>query len=228
MLLYRYRVRKKLGDATVVWINPRRIDFHAGSNQPYTLKMKLALLRVENALPPVRALGGHKILYSLEPFSIRAGLLRKLTPLEDVATYRKIADVIACRDDPSRSNWFKDLMAELDRTGIAVHKGLTFRSEAEVRGFFANFVGGLIDSMERSGYDITKGADIGTAMIGEDGSLIKSDAGNHRFSVARILGVPRIPLEILGAHEKWMRDMGIGRDLDKLRAGLRQVEESKR
>ncbi|MCU0902854.1 MAG: hypothetical protein MUE83_03140 [Tabrizicola sp.] len=228
MFLYRYRVRKKLGDAAVVWINPRRMDFHAGSNQPYTLKMKLGLLRIENVLPPLRALGGNKILYSLEPFSIRSRLLRNLTPLENVATYRKIADVIACRDDPSRSIWFKDLMADLERTGVAVHKELYFRSEEEIRAFFAKYVGGLINSMERTGYDVSKGADIGTAMIGEDGKLIKSDAGNHRFSVARILGVPRVPLEILGAHEKWMRDMKIGRDLDKLKAVLRQVEEFNR
>lgn len=228
MVLTRYEVRKRLRDAAVVWINPRRVMFHAGSNQPYTLRMKLALHRLESVVPPVRAFRVNTVLYSLEPFRIRAGLLRKLTPVEDVATYRKVADAIACRDDPARSIWFKELMAELERTGVAGHKQLRFRTEAEVRGFFEGYVAGLIDSMEQSGYDVAKGADTGTAMIGADGSILKSDAGNHRFCVARLLGVPLVPMEILGAHEAWMDAMGIGRDIDKLRAGLRQVEAANR
>jgi hypothetical protein len=225
MFLYRYRVRKKLGDAAVIWINPRRVNFHSGSNQPYSLRTKHALLKVENTVPFVRALGINTILYSLEPFSIRAKLLSKLTPIESVTTYRKIAEAVACRDDPSRSEWFKGLMAELERTGTAVHKEMVFKSEEEIRAFFDKYIGGLITSMERSGYDITKGADIGTAMLGADGSIIKSDAGNHRFSTARILGVPRVPLEILGAHEDWMRSMKINGSIDRLRTAIRQVEE---
>jgi hypothetical protein len=230
MFLYRHRVRSKLGDATMVWINPRRVQFHGGSNQPYTKRIKEVLHRLEAALPVFRnpARRMNSILYSLEPFSIKASLLSNLKPIETMATYRRIANAIECRDDPTRSEWYADLMAELQRDGVAIHKTQRFHSEPEIRGFFASYVGGLIDSMETGGYDMTKTHDTGTAMIGSDGTIIKFDAGNHRFSVARILGVPLVPMEILGAHEDWMRSMKIGSDTDKLQAGLRQVEELNR
>lgn len=230
MYLYRHRVRGTLGDATLVWINPRRVQFHGGSNQPYTWPIKRVLKSLEDRIPvlrsPARRL--NSVLYSLEPFSIRAGLLRHLHPVETVPTYRKIADAIACRDDLTRSTWFKELMVDLSRDGVAVHKAQRFHSEAEIRSFFAGYVGGLIDSMKTGGYDMTKGEDTGTAMVAADGSIIKCDAGNHRFSVARILGVPLVPLEILGAHADWVRAMRINGDLDRLETALRQVEAQNR
>lgn len=230
MYLYRHRVRRQLGDATVVWINPQRVQFHCGSNQPYTKALKFALQRVEQALPVLRTPSRrlNTVLYSLEPFGIRAGLLRDLPRIESIGTYRRIADAIECRDDLARSAWFSEMMAELDRDGVAVHKTQRFRSEAEVRSFFAGYVGGLIDSMGTGGYDASKGEDTGTGVIGPDGTVIKGDAGNHRFCVARILGVPLVPLEILGAHQAWLREMRIGGDLARLAAGIRQVEASNR
>lgn len=230
MYLYRHRVRGRLRDATVVWINPRRVQFHGGSNQPYTRPVKQVLNALEDRFPalrsPTRRL--NSVLYSLEPFSIRAGLLRRLTPIEAVETYRKIADAIHCREDFTRSAWFNALMGDLARDGVAIHKAQRFRSEADIRSFFAAYVGGLIDSMETGGYDMTKGEDTGTAMVAADGSIIKCDAGNHRFSVARILGVPLVPLEILGAHSDWMRGKKINGDLYRLEAALREVEAQNR
>ena len=230
MYLYRHRVRGKLGAATLVWINPRRVQFHCGSNQPYSNKMRQALHRLEHQLPVVRSstrlLG--TVLYSLEPFGIGARLLRQLTPIEENETYLRVADAVACREDLRQSAWYGELMAELKRDGVASHKALRFRSEAEIGAFFASYVGGLIDSMASGGYDAAKAQDTGTGIIGADGSILKSDAGNHRFCVARILGVPLVPLEILGAHQDWMRAMGIKGDLERLEAGLRQVEAQNR
>jgi hypothetical protein len=230
MYLYRHRVRGKLGAATLVWINPRRVQFHCGSNQPYSNKMKQVLHRLEQQLPVLRS--STRFLstaaYSLEPFSIAARLLRQMTPMEENETYRKVADAFACREDLRQSVWYGELIAELKRDGVASHKVLRFHSEAEIGAFFESYVGGLIDSMASGGYDATKAQDTGTGIIGADGSILKSDAGNHRFCVARLLGVPLVPLEILGAHEDWMRAMGIRGDLDRLENGLRQVEAQNR
>ena len=133
MYLYRHRVRGKLGAATLVWINPRRVQFHCGSNQPYSNKMRQALHRLEHQLPVVRSstrlLG--TVLYSLEPFGIGARLLRQLTPIEENETYLRVADAVACREDLRQSAWYDELMAELKRDGVASHKALRFRSEAE-------------------------------------------------------------------------------------------------
>jgi hypothetical protein len=230
MYLYRHRVRGKLGAATLVWINPRRVQFHCGSNQPYSHGLRQILSRLEHRLPVVRSstrfLG--TALYSLEPFGIGARLLRHVTPIEENETHRRVADACACREDLRQSAWYRELLAELTRDGVASHKALRFHSEAEIAAFFTSYVGGLIDSMASGGYDATKAQDTGTGIIGADGSILKSDAGNHRFCIARLLGVPLVPLEILGAHEDWMRAMGIKGDLDRLANGLRQVEAQNR
>lgn len=226
MFLYRHRLRRRLGDGLIVWINPGRVDFHGGSNQPYTGHLKPTLLRLQEVSPLLRPASRFLdvALYSIEPFSVKARLLKNLMPIDAAPTYRKIADFIQNRTDPTRSLWYKTLVETLDRTGVATHKALVFRSEQEIRAFFDGYVGGLVDSMATRGYDREKVQDIGTALIGADGSILKSDAGNHRFSVARILGATPFPLEILGAHEAWVRDMKIGGDWSRLQACLRQVE----
>lgn len=210
----------------IVWINPRRIDLHFRTTQPNTLRLKLALIRLQERLPILRKSARFLdvVLYSIEPFKVRAGFLKDVAPVEDVPTYGKIADFIQHRDDPARSLWYRDLVDELERTGTAIHKALVFRSEAEIRAFLESYVGGLVDSMAKTGYDRSKAHDIGTGIIAADGSIIKSVAGTHRFSVARILGVSPVPLEIMGAHEDWMRAMKVNGNVDRLREAIREVE----
>ena len=210
----------------IVWINPRRIDLHFRTTQPNTLRLKLALIRLQERLPILRKSARFLdlVLYSIEPFKVRAGFLKDVARVEDVPTYGKIADFIEHRDDPARSLWYRDLVDELERTGTATHKALVFRSEAEIRTFLESYVGGLVDSMAKTGYDRSKAHDIGTGIIAADGSIIKSVAGTHRFSVARILGVSPVPLEIMGAHEDWMRAMKVNGNVDRLREAIREVE----
>ncbi|MBN8632067.1 MAG: hypothetical protein J0L76_14585 [Rhodobacterales bacterium] len=190
------------------------------------MRLKFALIRLQERLPILRkpAQFIDVALYSVEPFKMRAGFLKDVAPVENVPTYGKIADFILHRSDPARSVWYRDLLAELERTGTATHKALVFRTEAEIRGFLENYVGGLVDSMAKTGYDRSKAHDIGTAIVAADGSIIKSVAGTHRFSVARILGVSPVPLEILGAHEDWMRAKKVNGDLNQLRKAIREVE----
>ena len=225
-MLYRHRVRRLIGEGMVVWVNPRRIDLHFRTTQPRTLRLKLALIHLQERHPaflkPAQFLD--KVLYSIEPFSVRDRFLKAVAPVEGVPTYGKIADFIQHRRDPAGSLWYRELVDELERTGTAIHKLLVFRSEPEIRAFLENYVGGLVDSMATSGYDRSKAHDIGTGMIAADGSILKSVAGTHRFSTARILGVSPIPLEILGAHEDWMRAKRINGDLNRLREALREVE----
>jgi hypothetical protein len=226
MLLYRHRVRREIGEGLVVWINPRRVMLHGGSNQPYTKHLKRALNRLQGAGPVFRKLAQFldRALYSIEPFTVKGRLLRNPAPIEGEETYRKVDDFIRNRADPARSIWYDELARTLQRTGLAGHKALVFRSEPEILAFLETYVGGLVDSMRARGYDGSKASDIGTGLIAADGTVLKSDAGNHRFCVARILGVGPVPLEIMGAHEDWMRNKQIGGDIGKLRDGLREVE----
>lgn len=225
-MLYRHRIRKEIGDALVVWVNPRKIKLHAGTNQPYTRSAKEKLACIEGAFPSASKYTKffHSALYSIEPFSVRRGLLNFLVPVEADPRYEKLEDYIRHMQSPQECRWYGELVNQVLRDGCAHHKGLTFRNTGEVDAFFNGYLRDLVDSMATIGYDKSKSRDVGTALIGSDGSILKSHAGNHRFIVARIVGVPLIPLEILGAHEFWMREMQINGSIQKLAAGIREVE----
>ena len=103
------------------------------------------------------------------------------------------------------------------------------RSEAEIRTFLNEYALNLIRTMESSGYDLEKGSEIGTAHIDRDGRLVKSGSATHRFCVARIVGVKRFPLRVVGIHEDWARaaaSPGKQLSLDQLVVKLREIERS--
>jgi len=62
--------------------------------------------------------------------------------------------------------------------------------------------------MSQSGYCLEKGADIGTVLINRDGKLDKAGSGDHRFYVARVLGLQRFPVCVVGVHHDWWRAKG--------------------
>nr|WP_306267793.1 hypothetical protein [Pararhizobium sp. IMCC3301] len=82
----------------------------------------------------------------------------------------------------------------------------------------------LITSLEQEGYDVGKGKDYGTALIGKDGSIHKSASGDHRFYFARVLGIKPVPLAISGVHEDWyLKNVGSGLHPRLLKQQLRAI-----
>ncbi len=49
-------------------------------------------------------------------------------------------------------------------------------------------------------------------VVGRDGELLKADDGNHRFAIARICGVPRIPIQVSMIHSCLVHDLVKGLD----------------
>lgn len=170
-----------------------------------------------------------KFFYSAEPFSVRERYYGSEDPVEHHTTYRRLQDLIVKQNrDYRKSFWYKSFIEQLRSSGRAEYKTLSFVSEQEVDNFFENYVLQIVSSMERSGYDPSKGADTGGAYISATGTIQKSVAGTHRFCIARILGVKRMPVQILGAHENWFKERVGARGLDGLAAALRIVETTHR
>ncbi|MEH6725025.1 MAG: hypothetical protein V7703_02625 [Hyphomicrobiales bacterium] len=134
-------------------------------------------------------------------------------------------NIIAHRDDYKQSQWYSDLLSDLTERGFAKHKKIVMASKSDIDHFMESYVLSLIDSLERDGFDFTKGGGIGRALISEDGSIHKSSSGRHRFYVARVLGINPIPVRIAGVHEDWYRKhVGRGFRPNKLRAALSEVQ----
>ena len=48
-----------------------------------------------------------------------------------------------------------------------------------------------------------------TALIDEHGAVIKGSKGNHRFAIARLLGLQSFPLKIVGVHRGFLNKAGV-------------------
>jgi hypothetical protein len=120
--------------------------------------------------------------------------------------------------------WYKNLSDALVARGFAYHKTIKFNSLEEIGLFLNSYARGLVDSLKSNGYDESRTSDVGTTFIDADGFIQKGDAGNHRFSAVRILGVSPVPVEILGVHRDWFRSQVGQGGFDGLRKALARVE----
>lgn len=225
-LLTRYQARRVLGDSLVMRIDPRTVFRHAGSNQPRTVRIRLGIVHLEEIFPPGKPVYefARKCFYSVEPFQLRDYDFSGGIDIMTEARYRLLQDFIENRHNVVKTIWHKKLSDMLKDRGFVFHKEIRLNSLEEIERFLNSYAKGLVDSLERTGYDESKASDIGTAFIDAKGVIQKCDGGNHRFSACRILGVPNVPLEILGVHRDWFRSQ-VGRGgLDVLRKALAGVE----
>lgn len=221
-------VQFKLGKKRLIWVDPRKINFHVGTNEPTSEAVKQRIDFLGRRIPILR--GSARALVTIlgqsDPWVIAARHYRRPELIENETRHILIADFLACRDRPKDSLWHDLLLQQLAKTGEAKHKEIRMRSEAEIDDFLRDYVLGLIQSLETSGYDENCAPDTGTALIGADGTIHKAHNGNHRFCAARLVGVKSLPLKILGAHEDWIaRVVGPRLDIGKLRLALENVAE---
>ncbi|WP_152448257.1 hypothetical protein [Roseivivax sp. THAF40] len=209
------------GERAVIWVDPARVPLHSGSKWPVYRKR---MLRLRRYVPLAFANLARPALKAREPFFIPGDAFRPGQPVVDTPRYRKVADFISHRDTPTDSLWYRDLMRELETQGVAWHKKIAMRSEAEILDFLEGYVGGLMDSLRAHGFSSNESRYESSALICRDGSLTKTGSGNHRFNMCHALNVTPFPLRIVGAHRDWFTDNG-GSDDSTLDALLARIQE---
>lgn len=63
----------------------------------------------------------------------------------------------------------------------------------------------IAESMRRDGYVAALGRDEINVAIAPDGTFIKVSGGNHRLSIAKLIGLPTVVAEIRFVHRDWLR-----------------------
>lgn len=189
------------GARAVLWIDPARVDGHSGTKWPVGKHRLKQLGRVLPA-PLVRML--RPWVKRNEPFAIPAAHFGMVEPVVDTPRYLRVADFVRHKDDVTQSAWYRDLMADLAQDSVARHKEIAMRSEAEVVAFLQGYVGKLVNSLATEGYRPDAVGFESTAVIDAEGRLCKAGSGNHRFNIAKVIGVDRFPLRVVAAHEDWL------------------------
>ncbi|MCC1492087.1 hypothetical protein [Cognatishimia sp. F0-27] len=215
---------EEAGDRAVIWVDPSRVVAHAGTKWPVG---KAAWRRYRRFLPKPLAVAFRARLRAREPFLIPAAAFGdNHRPIEQDDRYRKIADFVQHRGSPQDSLWFQALAEDLSRDGVALHKTQKMHTEAEIHAFFTGYVEPMIDSLRTEGFKPEFSGYESSAVIGADGRLYKTGSGNHRFNIARVIGLDRFPLMVLGMHEAYFTAKHAGRPAttDTMLALITEVE----
>tara|TARA_R110000868_G_scaffold42724_2_gene144209 strand:- start:7418 stop:8110 length:693 start_codon:yes stop_codon:yes gene_type:complete len=211
----------------VIWIDPGKVDYHVGSKRPNIIKIKNKLSRLEH-IGKSKAARRYILRFykAVESFSIASTDYQEMRLIEGDQKFHKVQDIVANRDNFTDSFWYNSLLQDIATNGVAKHKKIYMRDKHDVEMFMSSYVVELIDSLERDGYDMTKGKQCGSALIGADGALHKSGSGDHRFYCARVLGVSPIPVAISGVHEDWFaKNVGSPFNIRGLKAALAEIEK---
>jgi hypothetical protein len=212
------------GVDAVVWIDPAKVIWQAGTKWPET---KRRLKAARRALPRPLLAPLTPLLKAREPFFVPRAGFGRLVPVEKTPRYRLAEDFYRRREAPETTIWFDMLKQELDAKGIARHKDIAMQSDTEIVEFLTGYVGGIFDSLQSEGFREDKTGYASTAFITDRGALAKSGSGNHRFVIARILGLRRYPLRIVGAHEDWLPGLSDQpQDIPSLVAAFKPVEQA--
>ncbi|MGD1886641.1 MAG: hypothetical protein ACFB01_05880 [Cohaesibacteraceae bacterium] len=189
---------KKAGVEAVVWIDPRKVHYHAGSMHPVAVRKITAMKRqypkfiVDYTRPFIKA---------REPFVISHSSINDLPKIEENSRYIKLVDFIEADGNVKETVWYREMVADVKQKGEARYKRVRLRDEDAVLEFLRGYVTALVHSMRINGYDDPNGGYEATGMIDASGSICKTEHGDHRFCIARILGLERFPLKIIGIHE---------------------------
>ncbi|MCP4072082.1 MAG: hypothetical protein GY742_10150 [Hyphomicrobiales bacterium] len=229
MYLSKKFVQLRLRNKLMVWINPMSVNIKVGTSEPNLIRYNAWLDKLKTQYR-VRGFIRKPISQCftlIDSFLINSENYQPLTLIAENRKYHKVKDMVEKRKDFQNSIWFQDLLVELEMNGQATHKKITMHSPEEVEAFMSSYVVELINSLINEGFNLDKAGDVGTALIGADGSIHKSKAGEHRFYCARALKLNRIPLLVRGVHEDWYRShIGGRKDLKLLEKRLLEVQHN--
>jgi hypothetical protein len=193
----------------LLWVNPRSIRYHVGTERPLAepVLRAMRMARLPGMAWPTKAVA--RVMSDLHPLVLPPRAFPRPIELDRMPTYRKVRDLMAHWPDFERSIWYQQLLVDIASKGTARHKAARLASERDVVLFFDGYLRDLIGSMVERGYVIERGADVGSAMIAADGEVMKSTTANHRLAIAQAVGVQRFPLVIRCMSAAWLASSGV-------------------
>lgn len=202
-------------------IDPAKVSLYVGTKYPRPIAPKRHLPIAERWL--------ELLVYIRYSRLLNPNWDRRAQPIDQLDKYLKVKDLAEKNDRFRDSLWYQSLLADLRNQGLARHKKIKMRDEAELDRFFTTYACELVRSMREQGYLADRGARPVGVAVGRDGALLKTNAGDHRFFAARCLGVKPVPVRVKFIHPRWLKANGLTLltpDADRLRAALRSVEQA--
>lgn len=220
MALARGQVLRKYEKELVIWVSPKDINYYVGKNTPL-IGSTNKLLKKFNRM----RLFTQGLIDFYTPFVIEERIYEEPKHVAGLQKYRYVKDLIENIPNYQSSQWYRRHAEEIRLRGRTEHKQLMIKSIDELNKFFEEYVLDLVFSMKENGYDINKGQQVGYVTIGSNGEIHKSNAGDHRFIVAKLLGTEAMPFRVKGVHEGWLKKQGLGSRLGDVPQIIKRIHE---
>jgi hypothetical protein len=220
VMIRRSFVNSRLNNELILWVNPSKIDYYVGLNDYLVTKCNNLLGPVIFLKRPAQTFLSKFILSFVIPEKNYASL----QPIQKHNKYKLAQDIITHRNNFRNSTWYQYKIKDLSERGFAIHKNIIMKNEKEIEDFFMNYILKIINSFETHGYLIDKG--IGNVTIGSDGIIHKSNAGDHRFFMAKKLNLRRMPVKVKAVHEDWFMNQVAHEGISDKNSLLLKLSES--
>ena len=203
-------VLKKLGDKAILKIDPRHISKYYGSKHQATGNFRRMYGKLQSAR--LKGLIREKIADRMEGYIIRENNFNPGILIEEMPKYQLVSDFLKNIETPRESLWYNNLLHQLNSLGIAKHKKHEMRSPDEILHFLDHYNHTVVQTMKSKGFCDSYTGFEATGVIDNKGRVGKTGSGNHRFMIARELGIKDFPLKIAGIHENWIKTTSQGSD----------------
>ena len=213
---------------TILYISPHALNQHtlepnlrmvvwSAINLPDYINQKL-VLRLKYLLGRKGVFGGSWDIKS-QPFSKRE-------------EFQLIDDLNLNLSNFKQSTWYGRGQQIIEQGGVFSHKDQVAHNMQQLDEVFEGYLIELLTSMKREGYRHRDGADYPEAMIGRDGTLIKTAHGTHRLAAAVVTGAKGLfPVKVIGVHRLWLSalpEQPGGVRSDEIAHSLKMIEQKYR
>lgn len=193
-----------LGGALVLWVDPRAISHSVTRLEKFLTAQDEVRFRLPPGTlkrPVSHYLGG-------VPFVLPHERYPRPKPLSENSSQGFMESLVNLRETPEESTWWRHHVASIEAAGAVTVKGKVLTSADELRRHLHGYLLPLLEGLVASGWDSeVAGPEIGAASVGPRGELFKSESVNHRFFLARSLGVRPFPLKVRSVHSAWWEDV---------------------
>jgi hypothetical protein len=198
-------VRASMGHRLHLTVDPSLVAGWVISEAPL-VKAARSDPRVTRLPPPIRDRWLSRLARH-HPFVLRAAQFPAVTPFAEHAVCAVVTDlVVHHRADPLHSLWYEELCTRLAERGPLSVQGWSVRRPEDAERFLVEYILPIVDSLELHGYRTDLTEDLGYALVGKDGEVLKSKQATHRFFIARALRLPTFPVRITAVHKSWWRN----------------------
>ncbi|MCK8824303.1 hypothetical protein [Fuchsiella alkaliacetigena] len=221
---------KKLGQATVLKVNPRQINLYNPKPHSHFKSRCKRIIKESLWTEALKMLLTDKERLLSKLYLIPGDWDLDTIPYREYETYQHMEELYNCNYNYQETERYQELMELIERGETFKHKGPVMKSKEDIEErYFGRYIK-TFRSMEEKGYINKRLDDLGYVAISRKGEIVKMQRGRHRLAIAQLVGIESFPVKIKYIHPQWIekqleQSSANELSLDFLRESLQRLQE---